>query len=243
MYRTNFGIGHSIREILEAHNPPRETPGDWVPATRPLRHRQQLPRSTSSSVWPASCLGVVTSLVAQHMYAMPSYAFIAKDYTPRSLRCIRTTSTSPSPDVRCLRPRFDLLHPRLRPWKPTRQSVGSDARAQGSHHQPPQLGFPSSSASTPSSLRPQRRGRCLRHPREADPGGPVFASSSSRFRQAIYGMDVLLANSSSAAAPPVAPGSRVGWTPSMAAVTCSCPSVLVISSCTTPSRWVCTPPP
>jgi photosystem I P700 chlorophyll a apoprotein A2 len=26
-------------------------------------------------------LGVVTSLVAQHMYAMPSYAFIAKDYT------------------------------------------------------------------------------------------------------------------------------------------------------------------
>merc|ERR1712100_548600 len=29
-------------------------------------------------------LGVITSLVAQHMYALPSYAFIAKDYVTQS---------------------------------------------------------------------------------------------------------------------------------------------------------------
>merc|ERR1712178_384151 len=31
-----------------------------------------------------ACLGVVTSLVAQHMYALPPYAFIARDYTTMS---------------------------------------------------------------------------------------------------------------------------------------------------------------
>ena len=31
-----------------------------------------------------AALGVVTSLVAQHMYSMPSYAFIAKDYTTQA---------------------------------------------------------------------------------------------------------------------------------------------------------------
>jgi photosystem I P700 chlorophyll a apoprotein A2 len=31
-----------------------------------------------------ACLGVVTSLVAQHMYSLPSYAFIAKDYTTQA---------------------------------------------------------------------------------------------------------------------------------------------------------------
>jgi photosystem I P700 chlorophyll a apoprotein A2 len=36
---------------------------------------------------------VVTSLVAQHMYALPPYAFMAKDYTTRR-PCTPTTSTS-----------------------------------------------------------------------------------------------------------------------------------------------------
>ena len=33
MYRTNFGIGHSIKDLLEAHTPPGKgvpTPGDRV---------------------------------------------------------------------------------------------------------------------------------------------------------------------------------------------------------------------
>jgi photosystem I P700 chlorophyll a apoprotein A2 len=34
--------------------------------------------------WHLACLGVVTSLVAQHMYSMPSYAFIAKDFTTQA---------------------------------------------------------------------------------------------------------------------------------------------------------------
>jgi hypothetical protein len=33
MYRTNFGIGHSIKEILNAHNPPAGTP-----AVQPRQH-------------------------------------------------------------------------------------------------------------------------------------------------------------------------------------------------------------
>ncbi|KAG9438708.1 hypothetical protein H6P81_021340 [Aristolochia fimbriata] len=51
MYRTNFGIGHSMKDLLEAHIPPG---------------------------------GVITSLVAQHMYSLPAYAFIAQDFTTQA---------------------------------------------------------------------------------------------------------------------------------------------------------------
>ncbi|CAN0933884.1 Photosystem I P700 chlorophyll a apoprotein A2 [Linum grandiflorum] len=44
MYRTNFGIGHSIKDLLEVHIPP----------------------------------------VAQHMYSLPAYAFIAQDFTTQA---------------------------------------------------------------------------------------------------------------------------------------------------------------
>ena len=83
MYRTNFGIGHSIREILEAHNPPKGTPGDLGAGHKGLYDTLNNSLHFQLGLALAS-LGVVTSLVAQHMYAMPSYAFIAKDYTTQA---------------------------------------------------------------------------------------------------------------------------------------------------------------
>eukprot|EP00977_Amphora_coffeiformis_P030044 scaffold44444_cov5024-Amphora_coffeaeformis.AAC.1 len=60
MYRTNFGIGHNMKEILDAHRPP----GGRLGAGLAL-----------------ACLGVATSLTAQHMYALTPYAFLSKDFT------------------------------------------------------------------------------------------------------------------------------------------------------------------
>jgi photosystem I P700 chlorophyll a apoprotein A2 len=83
MYRTNFGIGHSIREILDAHNPPPGTPGDLGAGHKGLYDTINNSLHFQLGLALAS-LGVVTSLVAQHMYALPSYAFIAKDYTTQA---------------------------------------------------------------------------------------------------------------------------------------------------------------
>ncbi|MEL6229229.1 MAG: photosystem I core protein PsaB [Cyanobacteria bacterium J06627_3] len=80
MYRTNFGIGHSIKEILNAHNPPAGTPGDLGAGHAGLFDTLNNSLHFQLGLALAS-LGVVTSLVAQHMYALPPYAFIAKDYT------------------------------------------------------------------------------------------------------------------------------------------------------------------
>ncbi|MDV3350954.1 photosystem I core protein PsaB [Leptolyngbyaceae cyanobacterium CCMR0082] len=77
MYRTNFGIGHSIKEILNAHQPPSGKLGDGHKGLFDTLNNSlhfQLGLALAS-------LGVVTSLVAQHMYALPPYAFMAKDYT------------------------------------------------------------------------------------------------------------------------------------------------------------------
>ncbi|MEO1402715.1 MAG: photosystem I core protein PsaB, partial [Cyanobacteria bacterium J06635_1] len=77
MYRTNFGIGHSIKQILEAHQPPSGKLGDAHKGLYDTLNNSlhfQLALALAS-------LGVVTSLVAQHMYALPPYAFMAKDYT------------------------------------------------------------------------------------------------------------------------------------------------------------------
>jgi photosystem I P700 chlorophyll a apoprotein A2 len=80
MYRTNFGIGHSMKEIMEAHRPPSGRLGD--------AHKGMYDTYNNSLHfqlgWHLACLGVVTSLVAQHMYSMPSYAFIARDYTTQA---------------------------------------------------------------------------------------------------------------------------------------------------------------
>ncbi|MEM6835313.1 MAG: photosystem I core protein PsaB [Cyanobacteria bacterium P01_C01_bin.120] len=80
MYRTNFGIGHSIKEILNAHNPPSGTPGNLGAGHSGLYDTLNNSLHFQLALALAS-LGVVTSLVAQHMYALPPYAFIAKDYT------------------------------------------------------------------------------------------------------------------------------------------------------------------
>jgi photosystem I P700 chlorophyll a apoprotein A2 len=77
MYKTNFGIGHNMREILNAHKPPSGKLGAGHTGMFDTVNNSlhfQLGLALAS-------LGVVTSLVAQHMYAMPPYAFIAKDFT------------------------------------------------------------------------------------------------------------------------------------------------------------------
>jgi photosystem I P700 chlorophyll a apoprotein A2 len=80
MYRTNFGIGHSIRDILNAHIPPGGGLGEG--------HRGLYDTVNNSLHFQLGlalgALGTVTSLVAQHMYSMPPYAFIAKDFTTQA---------------------------------------------------------------------------------------------------------------------------------------------------------------
>jgi photosystem I P700 chlorophyll a apoprotein A1 len=77
MYRTNWGIGHSIKQILDGHK------GD------PLLfggegHVGMYEFLTQS--WHAqlainlALAGSVTIIVAQHMYAMPPYPYLATDY-------------------------------------------------------------------------------------------------------------------------------------------------------------------
>ena len=80
MYRTNFGIGHSIKEILNAHKPPGGRLGEGHKGLYDTLNNSlhfQLALALAS-------LGVVTSLVAQHMYALPPYAFMAKDFTTQA---------------------------------------------------------------------------------------------------------------------------------------------------------------
>jgi photosystem I P700 chlorophyll a apoprotein A1 len=74
MYRTNWGIGHSMKEILEAHKGPFTGQG----------HKGIYEVLTNS--WHAqlsinlAILGSLTIIVAHHMYAMPPYPYIATDY-------------------------------------------------------------------------------------------------------------------------------------------------------------------
>jgi len=74
MYRTNFGIGHSIREILEAHQGPLTGEG----------HKGLYEILTNS--WHAqlslnlAMLGSLSIIVAHHIYAMPPYPYLAIDY-------------------------------------------------------------------------------------------------------------------------------------------------------------------
>ena len=80
MYRTNFGIGHSIREILDAHVAPSQNLGAGHKGLYDTINNSlhfQLGLALAS-------VGVITSMVAQHMYSLPSYAFIAQDYTTQA---------------------------------------------------------------------------------------------------------------------------------------------------------------
>ena len=80
MYRTNFGIGHSIKDILNAHIPPGGALGDG--------HRGLYDTVNNSLHFQLGlalgALGTVTSLVAQHMYSLPPYAFMSKDFTTQA---------------------------------------------------------------------------------------------------------------------------------------------------------------
>jgi photosystem I P700 chlorophyll a apoprotein A1 len=76
MYRTNWGIGHSMKEILEAHKDPIMITGNG--------HKGLYEVLTTS--WHAqlavnlAIAGSVTIIVAHHMYAMPPYPYLATDY-------------------------------------------------------------------------------------------------------------------------------------------------------------------
>jgi photosystem I P700 chlorophyll a apoprotein A1 len=84
MYRTNWGIGHSMKEILENH----KGPFHW------RRHKGLYETLTTS--WHAqlainlAMLGSLTIIVAHHMYAMPPYPYLATDY-PRSFPSLPIT--------------------------------------------------------------------------------------------------------------------------------------------------------
>ncbi|GJS04739.1 photosystem I P700 apoprotein A1, partial [Tanacetum coccineum] len=74
MYRTNWGIGHGLKDILEAHKGPFTGQG----------HKGLYEILTTS--WHAqlslnlAMLGSLTIIVAHHMYAMPPYPYLATDY-------------------------------------------------------------------------------------------------------------------------------------------------------------------
>nr|YP_009550154.1 PsaA [Tisochrysis lutea]YP_009873545.1 photosystem I P700 apoprotein A1 [Isochrysis galbana]AUM82462.1 PsaA [Tisochrysis lutea]QKW88428.1 photosystem I P700 apoprotein A1 [Isochrysis galbana] len=74
MYRTNWGIGHSMKEILEAHKGPLTGEG----------HKGLYEILTTS--WHAqlainlAMMGSLSIIVAHHMYAMPPYPYIGVDY-------------------------------------------------------------------------------------------------------------------------------------------------------------------
>ncbi|KAF9602742.1 hypothetical protein IFM89_030630 [Coptis chinensis] len=74
MYRTNWGIGHGLKDILEAHKSPFTGQG----------HKGLYEILTTS--WHAQLsfnlpmLGSLTIVVAHHMYSMPPYPYLATDY-------------------------------------------------------------------------------------------------------------------------------------------------------------------
>jgi photosystem I P700 chlorophyll a apoprotein A1 len=74
MYRTNWGIGHNMKELLEAHKGPFTGEG----------HKGLYEILTTS--WHAqlainlAMMGSLSIIVAHHMYAMPPYPYIATDY-------------------------------------------------------------------------------------------------------------------------------------------------------------------
>jgi len=80
MYKTKFGIGRSIKDLFEAHTPPGDQLG---------RGHKGLYDTINNSIYfqlglALASLGVITSLVAQHMYSLSVYAFITQDFTTQA---------------------------------------------------------------------------------------------------------------------------------------------------------------
>ncbi|CAN0933533.1 Photosystem I P700 chlorophyll a apoprotein A2 [Linum grandiflorum] len=91
MYRTNWGIGHGIKDILESHKGPFTGQGHkgLYEGGRLGRGHRGLYDTINNSLHfqlglALASLGVITSLVAQHMYSLPAYAFIAQDFTTQA---------------------------------------------------------------------------------------------------------------------------------------------------------------
>jgi photosystem I P700 chlorophyll a apoprotein A2 len=79
-YRTNFGIGHSRREILETHVAPggnlgRGHYGIFDTVNNSLHFQLGLALAS---------VGTICSRVAQHIYSLPPYAFLAQDFTTQA---------------------------------------------------------------------------------------------------------------------------------------------------------------
>jgi photosystem I P700 chlorophyll a apoprotein A1 len=74
MYRTNWGIGHSMKEILDAHKGPFTGKGhEGIYQILITSWHAQLAINLAM-------LGSLSIIVAHHMYAMPPYPYIAIDY-------------------------------------------------------------------------------------------------------------------------------------------------------------------
>jgi len=80
VYKTNFGIGSSLKNILNSHRPP-ESFFNAGHRSIVMEHDNSLHLQLSAAL---AGLGVITSLVAQHMYALPAYVYIAKDFTTQA---------------------------------------------------------------------------------------------------------------------------------------------------------------
>ncbi|MBW4695105.1 MAG: photosystem I core protein PsaA [Lyngbya sp. HA4199-MV5] len=73
-YRTNWGIGHSMKEIYEAHKGPFTGEGHkGIYETFMTSWHIQL-------AWNLAGMGSLSIIVAQHMYSMPPYPYLATDY-------------------------------------------------------------------------------------------------------------------------------------------------------------------
>jgi photosystem I P700 chlorophyll a apoprotein A2 len=85
MYRTNFGIGHSIKEMLNSKG---KLFGVKTEGQFNLPHHGLYDTLNNSLHFQLSlalaALGVATSLVAQHMYALPPYVFMGQDFTTQA---------------------------------------------------------------------------------------------------------------------------------------------------------------
>merc|ERR1712066_199666 len=80
IYRTNFGIGHSIRDILNTH----VAPGGGIGSGH-----QGLYDAVNNSLHfqlglALASVGTICSLVAQPMYSIPPYAFMMQDFTTQA---------------------------------------------------------------------------------------------------------------------------------------------------------------
>ncbi|MGB3300273.1 MAG: photosystem I core protein PsaA, partial [Phormidesmis sp.] len=82
MYRTNWGIGHSIKNMLDDARNPKMLP--FLSFIGPVGHKGLYKVLTTS--WHAqlsinlALLGSLSIIVAQHMYSMPPYPYLATDY-------------------------------------------------------------------------------------------------------------------------------------------------------------------